>query len=167
MKLKTILEKKRETEVTYQDAFESMIKQTEEQSQVILNQYFYVKKLRKREKETKFIGQIGKCLISDEPGPMRNIKMGKFLENLSINEILFILDKDLIQKQMNLTQKLERSYKIVMDDMIKIFEELSMTILGEHGLKKIDEFFTEFFIKFQEEALHEAEKYEKVNRRVC
>lgn len=161
MKLKTILEKKRETEVMYEGAFEDMIRQTEGESQVILNQYFYVKKLRKRERETKYIGQIGRT-NPDEPGPNRKQKMGKFVESLTIQKILDILDKDLIQKQMNLTQKLERSYKIVMDDVVKIFEELSLTILGENGLKKIDEFFTEFFIKFQEEAMQEAEKYEKV-----
>jgi hypothetical protein len=60
MKLKTILENKKETEVLYQEAFNSMVKQTEKESQVILNRYFYAKKLRKRERELKYIGLSGK-----------------------------------------------------------------------------------------------------------
>ena len=94
----------------------------------------------------------------------RKIKLGKFQENLSIDQILEILDKDLIQKQMNLSQKLESSFCIVKEDIKKIFEELKTAILGEHGLEKIDEFFKEFFNKFQQEAMQEAEKYEKVGQ---
>jgi hypothetical protein len=103
-----------------------------------------------------------KYLILDYNPQTRKIKLGKFLENLSIDQILDILDKDLIQKQMNLSQKLEASFSIVKEDIKKIFEELKTTILGEHGLEKIDEFFKEFFNKFQQEAMQEAEKYEKV-----
>ena len=63
---------------------------------------------------------------------------------------------------MNLTQKLKKSYEIVIADMNSIFEVMIQTILGENGLKKIDDYLIEFFLKFQEEAMSEAEKYEKV-----
>lgn len=101
-------------------------------------------------------------IMEDFDPPTRKLKLGKFLENLSITQILDILDKDLIQKQMNLSQKLKASFSIVKEDIKKIFDELKTTILGEHGLEKIDEFFKEFFGKFQQEAMQEAEKYEKV-----
>ena len=63
---------------------------------------------------------------------------------------------------MNLTQKLRRSFEIMVEQMNYIFDDLVQTILGEHGLKKIDEFLIEFFIRFQDEAINEADKYEKV-----
>lgn len=162
MKLKSILEKKRETESQYKEAFESMVRQTEQESQGILNRYFYAKKLRKREKEVEFGGPAGSKITEEGHQPTRLAKLGKFRDQLSIAQILVILDKDLIQKQMNLSQKLESSFLLVKEDIKRVFEELKTTILGEHGLEKIDEFFKEFFNKFQQEAMQEAEKYEKV-----
>lgn len=60
MKLKKILEQKRQTEAMYQEAFNSMVKQSEEESHVILNRYFYVKKLRKRDREFNYLPSSGK-----------------------------------------------------------------------------------------------------------
>lgn len=60
MKLKSTLEKKRETESKYRAAFDSMMRQTEQQSQVTLNRYFYAKKLRKRQREPLFASNSGR-----------------------------------------------------------------------------------------------------------
>ena len=51
MKLQKTLDDKKTIEIMYQTAFNSMLKKTEAESKVILDRYFYVKKIRTREKE--------------------------------------------------------------------------------------------------------------------
>ena len=102
-------------------------------------------------------------MSSDEEGQRRKeAKMGKFVAGKPMGGILNELDQALVKKQMQLTQRLRRSFDQVEKDMKDIFRLLDKAILGEIGLKKIDEFLGEFFAKFQEEAMNEADKYEKV-----
>lgn len=89
--------------------------------------------------------------------------MGQFTSDKTMEAILSELDQALVKKQMQLTQRLRRSFDQVEKDMKDIFRLLDKAILGENGLKKIDEFLGEFFLKFQEEAMNEADKYEKVS----
>lgn len=52
-------------------------------------------------------------------------------------------------------QKLEKNLK-------EIYDNHQSNLIGEqYGIKQVDGFITEFFNKFQEEALEEAEKYQQ------
>lgn len=157
MKLLKIIDKKNNFEQIFEKAFQAMIKDTEQKSKQILSKYFYAKKIRTIQNSDN-LKQLSLNQLQ-----LREKKSGLFKKELTINQILEILDEELIRLQMNLTQRLRNSFSKMEIEMNNIFDELNDIILGNEGLKKMEQFLFEFFSNFQKEAIDEAEKHEKVN----
>lgn len=55
-------------------------------------------------------------------------------------------------------------YDDIVDSQLKnVYSDLETIALGEYGLKMVEEYLNEFFVKFTDEAMAEAERLEKVN----
>ena len=73
------------------------------------------------------------------------------------------LDEALVGMEMNLNKRLKQAYTILETNLKTLYNEMEAILVGESGLKAIEEFISQFFAKFLDEALAEAERYEKLN----
>lgn len=67
----------------------------------------------------------------------------------------------LIDKEIGTKGRLRKSYSKLDTNLRLIQKTLENNIIGENGIKQIDSFLQDFFMKFLEEALQEAQKYEQ------
>ena len=78
-----------------------------------------------------------------------------------IIENLTEIENQLIDREMSTKGRLRKSYSKLDTNLRLIQKTLENNIIGENGIKQIDGFLQDFFGKFLEEALQEAQKYEQ------
>ena len=78
-----------------------------------------------------------------------------------IIENLTSIENQLIDREMSTKGRLRKSYSKLDTNLRLIQKTLENNIIGENGIKQIDGFLQDFFGKFLEEALQEAQKYEQ------
>lgn len=71
------------------------------------------------------------------------------------------LEQSLIARQLGLKSLLKKSLSKLENTLKGVFGEIEKAVLGETGLRRMEDVFAEFIAKLQEEALAAAEQYEK------
>lgn len=66
---------------------------------------------------------------------------------------------------MNLKRNMKQSYERMEKQMNQIYIAIECILTGDKGIRQVDEHLKEFFVKFNEEASLEAEKFIQYNAR--
>lgn len=127
----------------FEEAFEKMLAENDSESQEVIRKYLNVKKHLV-------------LYIEETQNPDKREKI------LEVFQYLKQLEESLVEREMVLKNRLTASYQKLEKNLKEIYDTLQSNLIGEQfGIKQVDSFIVEFFNKFQEEALQEAEKYQK------
>jgi hypothetical protein len=139
--LEVTVEKKNITD-KYGAAYKKMVKENEDESQKLINSYFHSKK--------KLVRYIEETTSADKKEQIQNI-----LEQLKL------LDNALIDREMNLKNCLRKAHGLMEVNYKNIYNTIENIMVGDMGIKAVEDFINEFFSKFQDEAQAEAERLEQ------
>ena len=141
-KLKIPFQDKNEAISKFESAFYKMIEENEKSSLQLIAKYEHEKKKLER-------------LIYET-------KVDNKLEEIEfILDSLKELDELLVGKETNLTNKLQKAYTKLKDKLGILYDNIERILLNNDGIKQVEEFISQFITKFTDEALIEAERYEK------
>jgi len=126
----------------YSAAYQKMIKENEDESQKLINSYFHSKK--------KLVRYIEEYTNADKREQIQNI-----LEHLKL------LDSSLIDREMNLKNCLKKAHVLIEANYKNIYNTIENIMVGDMGIKAVEDLINEFFAKFQDEAQAEAERLEQ------
>jgi hypothetical protein len=123
-------------------AYKKMVNENEEESQKLINSYFHSKK--------RLIRYIEETNNSDKKAQI---------------EILLVhiktLDSSLIDREMNLKNCLKRAHSLMEANYKSIYNTIENIMVGDTGIKAVEDYINEYFSKFQDEAQIEAERLEQ------
>lgn len=125
----------------FDSAYVKMIFENEAQSQALINMYFHSKK-----KLIRFIEETSSANKKDKTS--------------EIFDQLQKLDECLIEREMSLKGQLKESYSLMERNFKKVFADLESILIEGNGIKLVEDYLTEFFAKFSDDAQAEADKYE-------
>jgi hypothetical protein len=136
-----VVSQKKKVKNQFETAYRRMVVENEGESQNLIDKYFHSKKrLLLFIEETSF-------------GNKRE-KTGQILDQLTK------LDECLIEREMGLKAQLNSSYTSMERNFNRIFETLVNILVDGNGIKLVEEFLGEFFAKFTDDAIAEADKCE-------
>ncbi len=142
LKMSEIVQLKIEKKEQFEEAFNKMKIQNEMESLEMIRIYQSEKKKLKR-------------IIEETKSDEKKDKIDEILERL------IFIEERLVDKEMVLNNRLKKSYTKLDSKLKVIYNDLEICITGDTGIKNVEEFISNFFIKFVEEALIEAERFEK------
>lgn len=140
-KMVDVTNTKKKIKAQFEIAYKKMISENEVESQVLINKYFHSKK-----KLTRFIDETNFA--------------NKKEKTAQIFEQLKKLDECLIEREMSLKGQLRDSYGLMERNIKKVFSELESILIDGNGIKAVEDYLSEFFTKFTDDAQTEAEKFE-------
>ena len=84
-------------------------------------------------------------------------RIGRILENSQA------MEEVLMKNEMELKRKMRLSFEEMEGRMKSIYEGIEYILIGERGIKQMEDHLKEFFIKFNEEAQAESERFNSYN----
>lgn len=140
-KMSEVTNQKKKIKSQFEVAYQKMVAENETESQMLIDKYFHSKK-----KLTRFIEETG------------------FVNKREKTEEIFgqlkRLDECLIEREMTMKSQLKESYNLMEKNFKKVFSELESILIDGNGIKQVEEFLSEFFNKFTDDAIAEAEKFD-------
>ena len=142
--LNEVLKERKQITSKYESATKNMVLEGENEKDGLINSYFHSKKRVTR--------------LFD----LANRDQNELKEVLAeIRKQLEIFDESITESEMILKANLRKAYHQMETNFKNIYSNIEQIIMGENGVKNVEEFLNEFFNKFIEEGLLESDRMEQ------